>query len=434
MSIPLDRLYNYVRDIAEQIYGEYILIYRFMPHGSKKLEDLTILSNPRCTKDFVVQPQIFCYDQEPLNYDFYQGSKYTIDTGKLHKNLYQKELTLYHGSNVRVARQNIYDKCLLLHSEQNSANVEKYKQSHFIPVYYWSHAVIALDWFRYAKVIDIKSSPQQKQFLVYNRAWTGSREYRLKFTELLQKNNLANDCQTSFNATDPDDNISYTNYVFKNANFKSDIDLTIFPVTSAPSTASADFLIDDYANTKFEVVLETLFDDSRIQLTEKSLRPIACGHPFILASTPGSLAYLQTYGFKTFNEIIDESYDLEQDPIKRLNLIIDVMKKITGWSEEEQKTNWAKIKKITEYNKKYFFSDVFFKLVTDELRKNLIAGLVELTNTNTSRTFIEKRIEKYNLPEVNKDIEVCRIRNELPYHMAALKTARRYYNRWRNSK
>ena len=433
MSIPLDRLYNHVQDIAEQIYGECVLIYRFMPHGSKKLEDLKPLGPEECRIESALRPQIFCYDQEPLDYDFYQSSTFT-DVAQKHKKRYQTELTLYHGNNIRIIGKNIYDKCLLLHSEQNSANVKKYKQSHFIPVYYWSHAVIALDWFRYAKVIDIKSSSLQKQFLVYNRAWTGSREYRLKFTELLQKNNLANDCQTSFNATDPDDKILYTDYVFKNNSFKSNIDLTVFPVTSAPSASSADFLINDYANTKFEVVLETLFDDSRIQLTEKSLRPIACGHPFILVSTPGSLTYLQKYGFKTFAGIIDESYDAEQDPIRRLNLIIAAMKKIINWTSDEQTANWAKIKEITEYNKKYFFSDTFFNLISNELQSNLRDALVELENTNTSRTFIEKRIEKYNLPEVDQTEAIGWMREDISYQITILQAARRYYNRWRNSK
>jgi hypothetical protein len=49
-------------------------------------------------------------------------------------------------------------------------------------------------------------------------------------------------------------------------------------------------------------VAETVFD-TRIHLTEKTLRPIACGHPFILAAGPGSLKYLQTYGFRTFSPL-----------------------------------------------------------------------------------------------------------------------------------
>ena len=426
MSIPLDRLYHYVQDIAEQVYGECVLIYRFTPHGSKKIEDLKDLVPPAMMADYAIRPQIYCYDQEPLDYDLYQQSTYN-DAAEVYQQKYRKELTVFNGYNLRVFPWNIYDKCLLLHSEKNSSNVVQYANSHFIPVYYWSHAVIALDWFRYANSVKITPALRQKQFLVYNRAWAGTREYRLKFTELLQQNNLENDCQTSFNPVDPEHNIHYTDHVFKNINFKSDIDVGVFSTTSAPNTSSADFNIDDYANTKFEVVLETLFDDSRIQLTEKILRPIACGHPFLLASTPGSLEYLRSYGFKTFNGIINESYDTEQDPVKRLNLIVDAMKSITNWVPEEQEANWIKIKEITKYNKQHFFSDAFFKSVVDELRSNLKSAVEELESTNTSITYLEKRVACYKLPEMDRAEKTRSLRANLQAETAIMQTARRYY-------
>ena len=428
MSVPLDRLYHYVQDIAEQVYGECVLIYRFTPHGSKNIEDLKGLGPMSSLLEYSIHPQIYCYDQEPLNYDLYQKSTYN-DAANFYQQKYHGELTIFHGYNLRIFPWNIYDKCLLLHSEQNSLNVRQYADSHFIPVYYWSHAVIALDWFRYAKHVDITPNNLQKQFLIYNRAWAGTREYRLKFTELLQKNNLANDCQTSFNPQDPEHNIHYTDHIFKNPNFKSEVNIGVFPTTSASTISSADFNIEDYANTKFEIVLETLFDDSRIQLTEKIFRPIACGHPFLLASTPGSLEYLRSYGFKTFDGIVNESYDDEPDPIKRLTLIVNAMKTITNWSVEEQATNWNKIKKITEYNKQHFFSNAFFELVIGELKSNLKSAFDELERTNTSITYLEKRVACYKLPEMDQAEKTSSLRANLQAETAILQTARRYYYR-----
>ena len=32
MSIPLDRLYQYIEKIAENIYGEAVIIYRYFPN------------------------------------------------------------------------------------------------------------------------------------------------------------------------------------------------------------------------------------------------------------------------------------------------------------------------------------------------------------------------------------------------------------------
>jgi hypothetical protein len=427
MSIPLDRLYHYVQDVAEQVYGECVLIYRFSPHGSKKIEDLKGLS-PMPNLEYSIRPQIYCYDQEPLDYALYQKSTYNT-AANFYQQIYHGELTIFHGYNLRTFPWNIYDKCLLLHSELNSDNVRQYATSHFIPVYYWSHAVIALDWFRYANSVEIKPNLVQKHFLIYNRAWAGTREYRLKFTELLQKNNLVSKCQSSFNPIDPEHNVHYTDHAFKNINFKSDIDVNTFPTTSANATSSADFTIEDYANTQFEVVLETLFDDDRIQLTEKILRPIACGHPFLLASTPGSLEYLRSYGFKTFDGIINESYDAEQDPVKRLTLIVDSMKCITDWTAEETAVNWNKIKEITEHNKRHFFSNTFFNLIIDELKFNLKSAFDELERTNTGITYLEKRVACYKLPEMDQAEKTSSLRANLQAETTILQTARRYYSR-----
>ena len=53
--------------------------------------------------------------------------------------------------------------------------------------------MIARDWYRYAKVdkrLDYSEINFQKDFNVYSRSWTGTREYRLKFTEMVLTNNL----------------------------------------------------------------------------------------------------------------------------------------------------------------------------------------------------------------------------------------------------
>ena len=440
MSIPLDRLYHYIHDIAESVRGDYVLIYRFFPHGSKNIEDLNILnelSGNYVKPTSVMYPQIFCNDQEPLCYDFYQSSNVNRDTEWISRHINGIDMSFVQPQNLRVYPDNIYDKCILLHSEKQSTDVGKYQDSHFIPVYYWAHAVIAHDWFRFAKHVDIQPGKIQKQFLIYNRAWAGTREYRLKFVELLQQHQLVDDCQTSFNPTDPEHNVHYTAYEFKNISFKPVHIQPTLPTTPAPSHSSADFTTEDYANTKFEVVLETLFDDDRIQLTEKILRPIACGHPFILTSTPGSLAYLRDYGFKTFNGIIDESYDTEPDPVTRLNLIIAAMKTITEWTPEQQLLNQFKIKEITNYNKQHFFSEQFFNLIVNELRCNLKSAFATLEDTNTSKTFIESR-KKSNILLAASDpirykIKQTQRKSSKQQLIPVLLKARSYYNQYSKS-
>jgi hypothetical protein len=263
-----------------------------------------------------------------------------------------------------------------LHSEKRSQNVEKYSNIKLLPVYYWSHAIIARDWFRYAQHENFKKNAN-KCFLIYNRAWTGTREYRLKFSDLLVKHALVDSCQTWFNPVDGDHD--YKNHVFTNQEWRPDHVLEqYFSPTDAKSCSSADFCTKDYQSTEIEVVLETLFDDDRLHLTEKSLRPIACRQPFILMATHGSLQYLHDYGFQTFDGVWDESYDQIQDPVMRMQAIIDVMRDISAWSAEEWNSNKRRLTQIAEYNQKHFFSETFSDQIIMELRTNMIDAFAQI--------------------------------------------------------
>ena len=54
-------------------------------------------------------------------------------------------------------------------------------------------------------------------------------------------------------------------------------------------------------------------------MSEKILKPLLNLHPFIVMSTPHTLKKITELGFKTFGRFIDESYDDEENPQKRLN-------------------------------------------------------------------------------------------------------------------
>jgi hypothetical protein len=221
----------------------------------------------------------------------------------------------------------LYEQAILLHSEKNSVDLEQYSQNNFLPVYYWCHAIIARDWYRFAE-IDTRLTTQSqvcKKFLIYNRAWGNTREYRLKFIELLVKHGLHEQSKISISRrSEGDQGYHYRDHKFKNINFalKDSTVLDLFEDNHSDSNESAQYNHDDFNSTAISVVLETIFDDSRIHLTEKILRPIACGHPFVLAAGPHSLEYLRSYGFRTFAPWIDESYDQETNSLLRLEKII----------------------------------------------------------------------------------------------------------------
>jgi hypothetical protein len=388
MSIPLDRLYHYIESVAQEITSDNVIIYRFFPHGSKKIEDLNLLrSHPSI--DTLTKPVIICYDQEPLSYDLYSNCvRGAPVTNQLpHPFLTDSEIEFF-KLNLRYSPHNVYDKCLLLHSELNSNEVEKYAQNQFVPVYYWNHAILARDWYRYAEHIKCTQSISTKKFLVYNRAWTGTREYRLKLADLLIDYQLVDHCQTSCSFIDHDTNIHYLQHKLINSQWAPVHDLEQYYLSNCyPAYSSADFDLQDYQITDIELILETLFDDTRLQLTEKSLRPLALGHPFILLGPPGSLTYLKKYGFKTFDGLIDESYDGITDSSQRLQAVVKLMRTIADLPPQQYQDLISKMHTVAQFNKNYFFSNNFMNLVTQELKENLAQGINELISTNTYQRF-----------------------------------------------
>lgn len=372
--------------MIEDIHGDSVIIYRFDPHGSKNLADLKPLSKDpdKCW----MFAHVYCHDQEPVNYDYYEQQTF----GDQRFAEIRQTLT-GHARRVHTNFRNTVDinnMALLLHSEKNSTDIDRYRQDSVLPVYYWSHAIIAQDWYRVAEHI-VQKKQQKKIFLIYNRAWSGTRQYRLKFVEKLLDSQLQHHCHTSFNTTEPELKLHYKDFNFDKDCWKPVRDLdNIFMETKANSNSSADFDIADYEATEIEVVLETLFDEQKIHLTEKSLRPIALGQPFILASSPGSLKYLREYGFKTFSDIWSEEYDLETDSVKRMDAIIESMTSISQWSDREKSQKLAQAKHIADYNKQLFFSKEFFKTVTDELKSNLTTALQQFSKENAYNKWYDR--------------------------------------------
>jgi hypothetical protein len=407
MSIPLDRLYQYIDNIVKEI-TDNVLIYRFYPHGSKNLSDLGELH--RCVwEEYLSYTTLICYDQEPLDYDYYQLPPIPTQETNLINRLKIPR------NNLKKITANLSKYYLLLHSEQRSINLEKYQNDQFIPIYYWSHALISLDWFRFAQYIQPKKNVTKK-FLIYNRAWSNTREYRLRFAELLVRLDLQNDCKTSINPIEPQLGIHYDSHQFKNPIWRPSTVLeNFFPLSTAQSHYSADFDIQDYETTDIEVVLETLFDDNRLHLTEKSLRPIACGQPFILAGTHGSLEYLRKYGFKTFSDVWDESYDTIVNPDERLYAITDLMKQISCWGPIQER-KLAEAQAIANYNRQHFFSQEFFDQVVNELKTNLKYAVIEhnkIDITNNVRSFIKQWKEWLANDEMRNYLEINSVQRHL---------------------
>lgn len=366
MSVPTHNLYDFVYQVTE---NKYCLLY-FYPFGFKDLKNIVVYNyNKSKTKEqfnkekqiqnnYIVenifptkfknninllsfQPVLMCHDQEPLNFDLYKDNNISPELKQQHLQDYGID---FKNLNLRYALPLSYQKkWILLHSEVNSNELKKYEDTNmFIGAYWWSNAIIARDWYRFAEIDNElqRNAEFKKLFLIYSREASGSRTYRTEFLKLINNNNI--DYQLG----------SYSSEEYIDSN------------------SSATYDSYDFSNSGISVVLETVAD-SRIHLTEKTLRSIACGHPFILVAGPNSLEYLKGYGFKTFSPWINEDYDKETDLSLRMKLVADEMLRLSKLSFNEQTEILDNCNSIAQYNKKLFFSTEFYNVVVDELKQNV---------------------------------------------------------------
>lgn len=370
MSVPTHNLYDFVHLLTKK---QFFLMY-FYPWGSRDIKDVTHyqtskegldgpygipLDNRKTVSTIIadevdhrlaarIQPTILCHDQEPLWFDQYCADSYYMQD---HCDQYYNRLKLkisptHRSQNLRAAfPESLQQAWILLHSELNSYELERYEATGlFVGAYWWSHAIIARDWYRFAEHDTALQSNQNydKLFLVYAREFTGWRAYRKEFLETLDSLEISTHCQTQS-----------------------------FHQKPVGPEASATYEADDINRTAISVVLETVVDD-RIHLTEKVLRPIACGHPFMLAAGPSSLKLLQKYGFKTFAPYINEDYDSIQNKEQRLNAVAKEMQRLSQLPANELESIINNCRAIALENKKHFFSKEFYNTVTSELMDNVL--------------------------------------------------------------
>jgi hypothetical protein len=86
--------------------------------------------------------------------------------------------------------------------------------------------------------------------------------------------------------------------------------------------------IDVYRNSWYSIVTETNGHDSDF-LTEKTAKPLLLKRLFIMLGSQGLLAKLKSCGFETFHDVVDESYDQEENAVKRWEMAFEQIKQLS---------------------------------------------------------------------------------------------------------
>jgi len=119
-----------------------------------------------------------------------------------------------------------------------------------------------------------------------------------------------------------------------------------------------------YKNSYFSVVTETNFysevekyNSSYVSIcqptrffSEKTFKPMAYRHPFVMVSVPKMLELLRDMGYKTFHPYINEDYDKEENDGKRLLMIVDEICRLSRLNEKELEEFILNTQDICEHN------------------------------------------------------------------------------------
>lgn len=122
-----------------------------------------------------------------------------------------------------------------------------------------------------------------------------------------------------------------------------------------------------YNKTQFSVVVETSQSDY-IAITEKSYKPMAFYHPFVIVGVAGVLGEIKKNGFETFENLFDESYDRIECFDQRLDAIIQNIKNVNIGNYD------AVTEKKLKHNHEHFFNNQLVKKrIVDEIINPIIS-------------------------------------------------------------
>lgn len=275
----------------------------------------------------------------------------------------------------------IYDEWLI--SKGITDPTQKMKLISF-PISQDSLAIYFKVWSPKVPEYDTERVPE-KLFLSWNRRF---RDHRISLALGLDKLGLVDRSYMSMGKNDPE-NINITiNDVF-NPYYISDLqidnnDINNFinklPLVLDGETDTVQMCqdFDDrtrpfYQNSLVSIITETNYNAKPVTLTEKSFKPSKEKHPFIIVGAPGALQAFRDMGFKTFSDFWDENYDNIPDPRMRMSAILNVLKYIGTWNDEQIKDFRRKVKPILDHN--YETLKIrSSKVVSDKIRIMMLTG------------------------------------------------------------
>ena len=282
--------------------------------------------------------------------------------------VFERQLTVlfyYHeGDNPLRIKQRLDHLC-----EINNINLDCYRfvsgntAANRIKNFAWFPDHELLYWNRNQKVVatSVHLNPRPYRFTILNRT---HKWWRATVMADLQRTGILDASQWSYNTDitvgdDPADNPVEIDTLELRDQVDEFVRLGPYSCDALTAEQHNDHHLhvpEHYTQSYCNIVIETHFDADQSGgafLTEKTFKPIKHGQPFVIVGAPGSLQALRDLGYRTFDHVIDNNYDLETNNTRRWQMILKTIQKI---NDQDSDIWFASCMDDILYNQQHFLA------------------------------------------------------------------------------
>lgn len=142
---------------------------------------------------------------------------------------------------------------------------------------------------------------------------------------------------------------------------------------------------DWYNSTAWSLVVESYmrgdswfrspsYPNYRTEISEKTYKPMAYYHPFIVVGSEGTLRWIKSQGFETFDNLWDESYDTIPSDAARLDQCLALSRHVV-LHYNSKVTEWDLITQLKlQHNHEHFYD---IELIRKRFAKEIVAPILE---------------------------------------------------------
>ncbi len=244
---------------------------------------------------------------------------------------------------------------------------------------YFYHGLLCPEWYRnYWYTVPDPNLDFEHVYITYNNLVTWKRLYRANLLVELHNRNLTSQGLISFKGLSKDELALSLQYTLLPAQHKEKLvknsqlleQKIVLDDQNVTGHYSSAINIPHIRSAFVNVVTETVFYENKQHLTEKIFKPIVAKMPFLLLAGARNLEYLRSYGFKTFGDYWDESYDLITNNSDRFDAVLDILERLCSLPMHELVSMKKDMRGILEHNFNHFYRNLR-PLVATELTTKL---------------------------------------------------------------